>query len=307
MPHPTFAGSFSWDENHVRLPFGQNSIGAGIRCSQFPLKSNIKVKPVKHMSLSETTKKALQLVEDRSGIPVHVEPDPNLPGSLLAKVVMARGSLALHQVFYRPDSSTPPDYLICQQAGFILRMFSAPPDKRFEFGSSAEGNRVVQELVEVHPMLRSLPLQAKPQLVQMLRDGVLNHLRSIPLGMRVDRWIADEFPELWELQRASVMRQLQDSTATLAPQHRQTSPKLVYDATQTISAAFAAFWAERLQQPQFSLPFKATGYLDAGQQLLAVWQSTPDVAENDRHIVDQWAENLGIASWYQWVPYLAPE
>jgi hypothetical protein len=170
-----------------------------------------------------------------------------------------------------------------------------------------EGNRVVQALVEANPMLSSLPVHAKPQLVQMLRDGVLNHLRSIPLGMTVDRWIAGEFPELRDLQRASVMRQLQDSTATLAPQHRQTTPELIYDATQTISAAFAAFWAERLGQPQLSLPFRATGYLDPGLELLAVWQSTPDVAEHDRDIVDQWAKNLGIGSWYQWVPYLAPK
>lgn len=62
-----------------------------------------------------------------------------------------------------------------------------------------------------------------------------------------------------------------------------------------------------MKQPQFSLPFKATGYLDAGLELLAIWQSTPDVAENDRTIVDQWAEKLGIATWYQWVPYLAPQ
>ena len=48
------------------------------------------------MSLSETTRKVLVLVEERSGIPVHVEPDPNLPGTLLAKVVMARDNLPLH-------------------------------------------------------------------------------------------------------------------------------------------------------------------------------------------------------------------
>ena len=51
------------------------------------------------MSLSETTRKVLGLVEERSGIPVHVEPDLNLPGTLLAKVVMARDNLPLHRVF----------------------------------------------------------------------------------------------------------------------------------------------------------------------------------------------------------------
>ena len=79
------------------------------------------------MSLSETTRSVLRLVEERSGIPVHVEPDPNLPGTILAKVVMARENLLLHRVFYRPNSTTPPDYLICQQAGFILRFFAVRP------------------------------------------------------------------------------------------------------------------------------------------------------------------------------------
>jgi hypothetical protein len=40
------------------------------------------------MNLSEITQKVLRLVETRSGIPAHVEPDPNLPGTALAKVVM---------------------------------------------------------------------------------------------------------------------------------------------------------------------------------------------------------------------------
>lgn len=259
------------------------------------------------MNLSETTRTVLRLVETRSGIPVHVEADSSLPGTTLAKVVMARGALALHRVTYRPDSSSPPDYLICQQAGFILRLFNTPPEKRFDFAASPEGTAAVERLVKVHPVMRSLPAKALPQLCQMLRDGLLKHLRSIPLAMRVDRWLASEFPALAELQKASILRQLQDSLATLAPEHRQVSPQKIYDATQAISAAFSAFWAARLNQPQLALPFKAAGYLQVGQELLAIWESTPDVAENDRAIVDGWAEKLGIAGWHQWVPYSAPK
>jgi hypothetical protein len=259
------------------------------------------------MSLSEITQKVLRLVETRSGIPVNVEPDPNLPGTILAKVVMARGALALHRVLYRPDSASPPDYLICLQAGFILRLFDTPPEKRFDFAASPEGDAAIERLVKAHPTGRALPPQAVAQLCQFLRDALLNHLRSIPVGMRVDRWLATEFPALAELQQASILRQIQDSAATLAPQHRQVTPQKVYDATEAISAAFAAFWAGRLNQPQLALPFKAAGYLQAGQELLAIWESTPDVAENDQRLVDDWAEKLGIAGWYQWVPYSAPK
>ena len=98
------------------------------------------------MSLSEITQKVLRLVETRSGIPVDVEQDPGLPGTMLAKVVMARGTLNLHRVSYRPDSSLAPDYLICKQAGYILRLFDTPPEKRFDFAGSPEGFAAVERL-----------------------------------------------------------------------------------------------------------------------------------------------------------------
>jgi hypothetical protein len=60
------------------------------------------------LNLSDTTQNVLRMVEARSGIPVHVEADPGLPGTALAKVVMARAPLALHRVLYRPDSSAHP-------------------------------------------------------------------------------------------------------------------------------------------------------------------------------------------------------
>src|ERR1051326_2396467 len=148
------------------------------------------------MNLNEITRQVLSLVETKSGIPVHVEPDPNLPGTLLAKVVMARGAFALHRGSYRPDSAMPPDYLICKQAGYILRVFDTPPAMRFDFAASPEGDAAVERLVKAHPVAKALPPHALPQLCQMLRDGLLNHLRSIPVGMRVDRWLASEFPAL---------------------------------------------------------------------------------------------------------------
>ena len=140
------------------------------------------------MSLSETTRKVLRMVETQSGIPVHVAPDPDLPGTALAKVVMARAPLALHRVLYRPDSSIPPDYLICHQAGGILRFFAAPPDKRFDFAASPNGVAAVERLVKAHPVAKALPPHALPKLCQIILDGLLSHLRSIPVGMRVDGW-----------------------------------------------------------------------------------------------------------------------
>src|SRR2546423_13858168 len=100
------------------------------------------------MSLGATTQKILRLVEEKTGLPVHVEPDPSLPAAQLAKVVIARGDLHLHQVFYRPDNSNASDYLICQQCGFILRLFSVPPDQRFEMTFSEQSDEEIGRLVK---------------------------------------------------------------------------------------------------------------------------------------------------------------
>ena len=87
---------------------------------------------------------------------------------------MARGTLALHRVSYRPDSSLAPDYLICRQAGFILRLFDTPPEKRFDFAGSLKVLAAVERLVKAHPVAKMVPPEALPQFCQILYDGLMS-------------------------------------------------------------------------------------------------------------------------------------
>ena len=259
------------------------------------------------MGFNATTEKVIKLVEETTGFPVYVEPDPSLPPGQLAKVVVAHAELHLHRILYRPDACAAPDYLICYQCGFILRLFGVPPNQRVELTFSEQSIKEILRLVKSHPTIGTLPREASAQLAKTLCAGLLNHLRSIPIGMRVDAWIATEFPELADLQRQGLLRQLEDTAMTLAPQYRQVSPDLIFKATQAISAAFAQFWAGRLNQPQLALPYKAAGFLGAGEELLAIWKALPDDPGHDRQLVDGWAQNLGVGKWHRWVPYSAPK
>ncbi len=179
--------------------------------------------------------------------------------------------------------------------------------ERVELTFSEQSNNDIRRLVKTHPVVGKLPAEALDQLVQMLRDGLLSHLRSIPIGMRVDAWIAENFSELADLQRRALLRQLEDAASTLGPQFRQVSPDPIFRATQALSAAFAQFWAGRFGQPQIALPFKAAGFLGAGAELLAIWNAIPSDPAHDRQLVDAWAQKLGIANWHQWVPYSNPD
>jgi hypothetical protein len=85
------------------------------------------------MALSESVNKVLRLVQEKTGLPVHVEPDSTLPVNLLAKVTIARGGMPFHRVGYQSGASAAPDFLIVYQCGFVLRQFSLAPTERFDF------------------------------------------------------------------------------------------------------------------------------------------------------------------------------
>jgi hypothetical protein len=255
------------------------------------------------MGLSASTHAVIKLVEETTGLPVDVEADSSLPSNVLAAVKMARGRTPLHSITYQPNTSTAPDYLICYQCGFILRLYSTPPDQRFDLASSDAGETEVKRLVQQKVAAGELQVHSASQYAGFLYKGFLLQLHSMPVGLHVDDWILSEYPDLMPLQRQAVMRQLDDNVAGLRPEIRQMTPERSLTLNLTMNAAFAEFWAAKLNQPQISLPFKASGHLEAGRELLEIWRTLPNNPANDRKLIDAWAQKLGVSDWYQWVPF----
>jgi len=134
----------------------------------------------------------------------------------------------------------------------------------------------------------------------------MRQLRSIPVGFRVDSWIMREYPELGQLQRDMIMRQIQDNLASLGPEAKKIAPNKIYQSNVTMNAAFAAFWAKQFSDPTLALPYKAAGFLKAGEELLGILDEISDAPSTDRDLVDAWADRLSLLDWYKWVPYDAP-
>jgi hypothetical protein len=258
------------------------------------------------MSLRDVTRAIIAQVERASGYPVLVIEDRSL--RTLAAVRVARGNAPAHTITYNPSVTTQPDYLIAFQCGFILRHFAVPPPRRCDFAPAGHGREIVHRLLgAADGPARKLHLQ--PQVVETLGDqlfdGLMVQLRSIPVGLRVDAWILREYEELAPLQRSAVLRQLQDSQATLAPDVRKIAPTKVYKASVTMNAAFALFWSRTWDDPALSVPYKAAGYDKPGARLLSIFDEISDEPAADRQLVDAWAGDLSLSNWYEWVPYYA--
>jgi len=258
------------------------------------------------MALGTSVEKVLRLVEARTGLPVHVQPDASLPGNLLAKVTMARGQMPFHQVDFQPNRSASPDYLIVFQCGFILRHYGVAPTDRVDFTGTPLAEQTVQDWVRNNPKTPGIAKPSADGLTSFLVNGILSQLRSVPVGMRVELWILNEYPELEPLQRAAVMKQLEDNVAGLRPQVQAMMPDQALAANLSMSAAYALFWAEKLGQPQLTLPYRASGHLEAGQALYEIWRDVPSDPSQDRSLIDRWANQVGVERWYQWVPSQSP-
>ncbi len=258
------------------------------------------------MDLRQTTRDIISLVEERSGFPVQVLEDPNLP--VIAQVRMARGTVPSHFILYKPEGESL-DYLICHQCGYILRLFANPPERRFELAATRISHAEIEKaLLAPDGPVRKFNLGSDKitQLRTYFVTSIMIHLRSAPIGLRVSVWLADTYPELAEPQRTQVMSELAMAKATLKSDIREATPDVVYRPTQIINAAFAQFWAQRYDQPEIAAPYRFAGYEKDGQALLKIWHELPDDPLKDKELVDTWADYLGLRNWYTWIAYEPP-
>ena len=248
-------------------------------------------------NLRAATKGILARVEERTGKSIQFMRDEQL--KVLATLQMARNGAGFHVLRYSP-SNEPLDYLIAYQAGYVLRLFENDPSARFDFAPKPDAGKEVAALVAPTLSMSSDDREALPKFSDAVAQWALMTLRSLPIGMRIDRWIAEEYPEFLDLQRDSIAIQQQQNMGVVAFK----MAKLTVPTTLLALPAAHALFADQLDASgSFAVPFEATGLLTPGKELMRVWEEVPADASHDRELVDRWAEVLGMAGWYDWIPY----
>ncbi len=256
------------------------------------------------MSLLPLTQDVLRAVEEATGRSVIVQPNASL-GTLLAKITIARGSAAAHVVAYNPSAGASADFVICFQCGFLLRMFQIPEPDRFALAGSVRGRQEIEKVLADHLQQKGLSLdkQVRAGLQEQFLGGILQQLRSMPIGLRVDAWIRQTYPSLEEQQKKATVQQLNDNAVSLGPKVRQIAPAKVFRANVGMNAAFALFWSRTWSDPLLAVPYKASGHLATGEELLRRWDEIPSDPANDKKLIDSWSSHVGLAGWYEFVPY----
>jgi hypothetical protein len=226
-------------------------------------------------NLGKVANDILERVEAKTGKSIQFLRDENL--SVLSTLQMARNGADFHVLRYKP-SDEPLDYFVAFQAGFVLRLFDNEPNMRFDFSPKTDAPKFVEILATTGQALGPHDLQVLPEFSKIVAQWALMNLRSLPIGMRVDRWIATEFPELKELQKSGIAVQQQQNMDVLAYRlGKLTVPTPLLGP----NAAYALFADRMLGVESFCIPYQAIGLLSHGRELMRIWDDTSSAATND--------------------------
>lgn len=249
--------------------------------------------------MRDATEKIIARAEEVSGFPVQVESDPSIQTS--STVRYPRGSLKANLIRFDPQKAPKgPDYLVAYQCGYVIRTFECPSGGRYQFAVAEEGRKEAEKLLygtKIGTQNPSVVGKIKDQII----DGLMVQLRSVPIGMRIERWIRRDYSSLHDQQETEVRRELDESQQVLSKKVKEMFPPKIYVANVAMNAAYAAFWAQLLDEPPLRVPYKTTRHYKEGMKLLNRWVEIEDVPEKDCELVDTWAEALGLEDWYEWI------
>ena len=214
-------------------------------------------------------------------------------------MVTARHGAPYHIIQHRP-SNEPVDYLVAYQAGFLLRLYRNAPTERFDFAATGDGPALLKASLVAGSVFIDRDDPALDAFVERVHHWALMQLRSLPVGMRVDTWIAREYPGLKDLQVKGIGVLQQQNAAILSQQFGNLTvpPHLLG------TCAAHALFADRLTGGEsFAVPYTAMGLIDGGRDLLQIWDRIAHDPSQDRALADAWGARLGLQDWYRWIQF----
>lgn len=249
-------------------------------------------------ALLPAVSRLLQMVEETGGLPVAVAHHPEL--ETLATLRPANAERQAHLILFKQEDEDS-SYHVAFEAALLLRIVQVPPEQRVNLTEKRDAReKVVSQVERMHK--GKLPLSQARELGLRFYNGLMVQLRSMGPGLCADRWLFEQAPELRGLQAAVLQGQVQQNVPSLNADVDRLAPAMVVKASRAMNAAYAFQAAELVGIPPLAVPYQAAGFQALAEELIAMTRSEPGTQDPDRALIDAWAETLGIARWYSWVP-----
>ncbi len=245
------------------------------------------------------TQRLIDLVEQQTAYRVAIDVISGIQEH--AQMSSASPGAPTHVIRVNAERRQFADYIVAMQCGMLLILWSdhtRVPGMAFE---TARCDDQARKWAQTEPTA-SLAPDIADRMSKFYVDGLLRQLSSMPLEIRVARFLFEACPNLREAQTELTNAHLRQLSVVFAPRIRDQVPVDVFKLNVGMNAALALNWARLSGNRVALLPYESTGYLTAAQTLLDLLEPGSSVPTSADHIrsVDAWADHLSLRSLYRW-------
>lgn len=255
------------------------------------------------MKLYDSVNEIFTKVQSVTGKEVLLSPVKGM--ATMAEVKIARKHNDSHRIFYNADSPEEINHLLACKCIQIIRTFETPEEKRLMGVAYQENINNARMQIEaesgVKPELREV-LNNK-EIVSSWILGVINQVISQPADLVVEKMVFEDFPDLRKLQKTVLEKQFKDYIMTLNPKVRDLSPSVVFDASAIMNYVYLRILDDYLGT-DFTDRTEHVYKRKRSESLYAfTTANTGGSTEQDRYVIDYWAEKLKVRSWFEWTDF----
>lgn len=203
-----------------------------------------------------------------------------------------------------PKYKAVADHAISQQLMRAIRFLNLPSsDRQFPGMTPDKFKAAMTDISEDMAELlnsKQIALERYAPMIRHLYEGVVVQVTSMPVDIRIEKELKQEMPQLQELQKKSLIKQIQEGTKGLSLETLSILPKKLYTCNALMNYAFFRMIDEYIfpvEKKYFDI-FEGIIDPEKGEEML---KDALNHDLNDFELMNLWAKKLEIDSWFQWV------
>lgn len=255
------------------------------------------------MKLMKETENILETVREVSGKGVKFIHKPDMIGAY-GSVKVARKNMPEHIMYYRLEEYI--NWATAHECGHIIRLFSVPVEDRKIPMASMENRSIGAKQLEydILKLLQFIPEEGVMEHFKLWFDNTISWLTNMPIDVKIEKWIYDNYEELRSEQKISSDRIMEESASCLIDRYKQITPKKVHNAVVCLNYAFAVC-IDSILGTDYTDVYDAV-FDDFGECALKVVNivlQEDKGHKGDIENINRIAELLGIREWYTWTGF----
>lgn len=251
------------------------------------------------IALLSDTRKIIDQVRDVTGKDIIFRENNNLNTYAIAKT--ARSSMASHIIYYKVIHEDILNYIIAHECGHMIRIYEEKRENRLIPYSDERIMRKAMHELENNITI-DYPFETRQKLLPLWIHGIITQLTSMPEDIRIEKWIFDNYPELWKSQQDALNKQTDDIMTGISHKIKEVTPEFIYNGSGIINLFYLRNIKDIIQ-PAVLKAFKKTSFYERGLEIVneaAEIMNKENTLSNSIEISNYLAKILGFEGWFEW-------